>query len=102
MAKNASYAEIGAREDRCQLGVQDRNEQWARLAGREAPLSEPLFHHHGVGRLQQSGAVSRMPLKEKFAYAEYYDQLRNLQSMVTTQRSQATAIVRYLDVGALG
>src|SRR5579859_6413095 len=89
ISDNATYAEMTAREQGCMLGVGDRLLEWTEGKPRpDAPRSlSPLFTTTVWDGSQP--IVARMPLKEKFAYGHFYEELRNEQTLAVTHRAQA-------------
>ena len=102
VADNAARAELSAREDRCMFGALDVFERWAH-GGPATPGGGMLNPSYmtTIWDASQSGAVAYMPLNEKFGYAHFFDNARNLQTFVVVQRQQATALSRMLYLGTL-
>ena len=94
--KDATFAEITAREDRCLLGVGDRTLEWLKGGPPLTPAAviSPYFVTT-VWDSSQSGPVSRMRVGEKFAFAEFYDDIRNEQSLVIMERNQDADIAHF-------
>jgi hypothetical protein len=91
----ASMANVSLREDHCLLGVADRIDDWAK-GGPKPPPVPPIFppFNATIWDASQTGAVTHMPLKEKFAYAAFYERVRTQQTLRARQASQSIDLTR--------
>ncbi len=102
VTNNATIAQVTILENTCLIGLGERISAWAKggPAPRPAAIVSPFFSTT-VWDSSQAGAVSRMPLKEKFAYGRFYESLRNEQSLAAGLRAQAQGIGRYFALDRL-
>jgi hypothetical protein len=98
---NATIAAIRAEEGRCYPARLDEMVAWANGGGRldmaaqgRARFSNPVS---AVWEITKAGqTVARMPLKERLAYARFYDGVANQQTIIQIERSYVVRLTRYL------
>jgi hypothetical protein len=85
---NAQTLTFMLAEDQCLDHQLDRYATWA-AGGRHAEAMRVVLPHVLTSTWEQvrSGAVTRMPLKERLELAAYYDGLRNLSLTIVDQRA---------------
>ena len=101
IATNAAVAVIRAEEGRCMPTRLDEMLKWANggpaydlEAGRNAAFGGP---HYTVWDVAKSGqAMSRMPLNERLAYADFYGIVLTQQTNVLIERNLVVRLVRNL------
>jgi hypothetical protein len=98
---NLTAAETLLYENRCLQGVSDRLVAWAGGGPRVqvSAIVSPTFSFT-IWDIS-SGPISRMPLKEKFSYARFYEELRNEQTVQAAGRVQASRLGRYIGLPSL-
>ena len=100
---NLTTAQVLRIENHCLLGVTGKIAAWAQGGPRYtlAPTISPQFSFT-IWDASQTSALSRMPLKEKYADAQFYAGLRNAQSLADVTRGQFIRLERLNGVRSLG
>ena len=103
VAKNAQEMRYAEQEDRCYAKVLDLYEAWAK--GGPKPDVPGLALPNPVDPVWESakgGAVTHMPLKEKFAFAQLYGARgANIMTIDLQQRAQGAIVRGYLGLDNL-
>jgi hypothetical protein len=98
---NAYIAAVRAEEGRCYPARLDEMVAWAnggppldRSFGGNARFASPVSTVWEITKAGQT--VARMPLKERLAYAQFYNRVANQQSVIQIERNYVVRLVRFL------
>jgi hypothetical protein len=89
---------IAALEYRCQLGEVQLADAWARGGPKPPAMTGVIFPYpdDAVWESLKSGVVTRMPLKERLAYLDYYAQAANYRALYGPMRERSITLGSYL------